>query len=81
MKVEFEWKQASEIPTEHWERNYAISPEYLVKCGYNNGLAIIGYSRYSYAVNRWMPCYDYVPKTEPSSWRLYEVIEWTDQKL
>ena len=79
--IQFEWKPASEIPTEHWERNHAISPEYLVKCGYNNGLAIIGYSRYSYAANCWMKCYDYVPKTLSSSCYGYEVIEWTDKKL
>lgn len=76
--IQFEWKPANEIPTEHWERNDAISPEYLVKCGYSNGLPIIGYSRYSYAANRWMQCYDYTPKT---TGYVHEVVEWTDKIL
>jgi len=31
-KIEFGWKSITEIPTEHWVRNYNISPLYLVKC-------------------------------------------------
>ena len=32
MKIDFEWKPITEIPTEHWEKNDAISPLYLVRC-------------------------------------------------
>lgn len=31
--ITFEWKPSSQIPTEHWDKNYAISPSYLVRCG------------------------------------------------
>ena len=74
-KVEFEWKPASEIPTEHWENNYAISPKYLVKCGSVNGLSILGYASYSYATNSWVDCFQ---ATETGIWK---VIEWTDVKI
>lgn len=75
MKVEFEWKPSTEIPTEHWDRNDAISPLYLVRCGTANGLSILGYSRYSYATNEWMECFC---ATTPGFWK---VIEWTNFKI
>ena len=73
--ITFEWKPTSEIPTEHWDRNDAISPSYLVRCGEINGRAILGYANYSYAANAWMSCYR---TTEQGIWG---VKEWTDVKL
>lgn len=70
------WKSKDEIPTERWERNNSISPDYLVKCGYNkDGLAIIGYANYSYATNSWMKCFR---ATEEG---IFDVEEWTDIKI
>lgn len=80
--IQFEWKPASEIPSERWERNSSVSPQYLVKCGYTEDrISIIGYARYSYASKSWMSCYDFIPKIGPSTWFGKEVIEWTDKKL
>ena len=73
--IEFSWKPSSQIPTEHWKNNPAISPEYLVRCGEVDGKAVLGYSRYSFATESWMNCYT---ATESGIW---EVIEWTDVKL
>lgn len=75
-KIEFYWKLATETPTEHWDRNHAISPLYLVKCGTNKyGDSIIGYSRYSFVGKCWMDCYN---ATEEGVW---EVQAWTDVKI
>jgi hypothetical protein len=75
--MDFNWKPASEIPTEHWEKNSAISPRYLVKCNGTtyDGLPVIGYASYSFAVNRWMQCFN---ATEEGLW---EVIAWSNIKL
>ena len=74
--IEFEWKPITEIPTEHWANNYAISPLYLVRCGTNeDGLSVIGYSNYSFATKSWMYCYR---ATEAGA---FKVTEWTDIKL
>lgn len=74
--MELIWKPKTEIPTDHWERNPSISSEYLVKCGYDeDGNAIIGYSRYSYASKCWMLCY----KATKSG--VFDVQEWSDVKL
>ena len=73
--IEFEWKPTTEIPTEHWGRNYAISPLYLVRCGEKNGVSILGYSNYSFATKSWMDCYR---ATEAG---IHKVTEWTDIKL
>lgn len=75
--IEFEWKPITEIPTEHYSKNYSISPEYLVKCEgkTGDGLSIIGYSRYSFVTNSWMDCiYSVIPGVQ-------KVIAWTDIKL
>ena len=74
-KVEFTWKPITEIPTEHWERNEAISPIYLVKCGEENGKAILGYSNYSFINNCWIDVYR---ATHPG---IYKVTEWTDVNI
>ena len=79
--IQFEWKSASEIPTDHWEHNHAISPYYLVKCGYYDGLPIIGYARYSYATNSWMKCYDAAVPGGKVGLECFDVKEWTDIKL
>ena len=74
--ITFTWKPITEIPTEHWERNDAVSPVYFVKCnGTVDGQSIIGYSRYSFATQRWMKCFN---ATEPGIW---DVIAWTDVKI
>lgn len=74
--IEFYWKPLSEIPTEHWENNYAISPLYLVKCdGLIEGQPVIGYANYSFATNEWMSCFHAIGQG------VYEVIAWTDVKL
>ena len=69
------WKPCTEIPTEHWENNPAISPLYLVKCGSVNGNPILGYAHYSYASNSWMECFN---ATERGIWK---VLEWTDKNI
>lgn len=73
--ITFEWKPSSEIPTEHWDRNDAISPSYLVRCGEKDGKAILGYANYSFATNSWINC---CSATERGIW---VVEEWTDVKL
>lgn len=74
--IEFSWKPITEIPTEHWANNYAISPLYLVRCGINkNGLSIIGYSNYSFVTKSWLECFQ---ATAPGT---HKVTEWTDIKL
>lgn len=71
-----QWKSIIEIPTEHWANNHAISPKYLVKCGYDNeGNPILGYSNYSFVTNKWIDCFN---ATEDG---IHEVIEWTDVKF
>ena len=75
-KIEFTWKPITEIPTEHWAYNYAISPLYMVRCGEDkNGLSIIGYSNYSFATKSWIECFQ---ATAPGT---HKVTEWTDIKL
>lgn len=74
-KIEFYWKPITEIPTEHWDRNNAISPLYLVRCGEKDGISIIGYSCYSYVTNSWMDCFN---ATFPG---IHKVTEWTDVKI
>ena len=72
--IEIKWKPCTEIPTEHWENNPAISPLYLVKCGSVNGNPILGYAHYSYVSNSWMECFH---ATEDGVWN---VLEWTDKR-
>lgn len=64
------------IPTEHWEKNDAISPLYLVRCGEKDGVSILGYSNYSFVTNRWIDCFN---TTDYGS--VHEVTEWTDIKI
>lgn len=78
IKQVIEWKPASVIPTEHWEHNNAISPLYLVHCGYNKGIAVIGYTHYSYAGKCWMKCYDSTDRNKEYGWI---VEKWTETKL
>ena len=73
--INFYWKPITEIPTEHWDRNDAISPLYLVRCGEKDGVSILSYSHYSFATNKWMVCFQ---ATENG---IHEVTEWTDIKL
>ena len=73
--IEFEWKPITEIPTEHWANNDAISPLYFVKCGEKNGVPILGYSHYSFATKSWMECY------QATELGVYKVTAWTDIKL
>ena len=74
--IQFEWKPITEIPTEHYEGNSAISPRYLVRCGNDEyGLPILGYAHYSFATNKWMNCYD------ATSRGVWVVEKWTDIKL
>jgi hypothetical protein len=74
--INLEWKSITEIPTEHWANNYAISPLYMVRCGEDkNGLPIIGYSNYSFATKSWLECFQ---ATAPG---IHKVTEWTDTKL
>ena len=68
----FVWKPITEIPTEHYEKNDALSPLYLVRCGEKDGVSIIGYSHYSYATNEWIDCFE---ATEPG---VHKVTEWID---
>lgn len=80
-KIEFYWKPASETPTEHWEKNHALSPLYLVKGVTMNGITSIGYSRYSYATNQWMDFFfnsSWHYLSEPNIW---EVKYWTDVQI
>jgi hypothetical protein len=74
-KIEFSWKPITEIPTEHWDRNDAISPKYLVKCGEENGVSILGYSNYSFIGNCWI---DVCRATHKG---IHKVTEWTDVKI
>lgn len=74
-KIEFSWKPITEIPTEHWDRNYFVSPAYLVRCGEKDGRSILGYSHYSFAGDCWIDCF---VATEPGT---YKVTEWTDIKI
>lgn len=84
--IKFEWKPITEIPTEHWDKNTAISPRYLVKCDGNtyDGLPVIGYTHYNFATNEWMDCWcctnPVICSTEEVK-TLYKVIAWTDVKL
>ena len=75
------WKPASEIPTEHWDRNHAISPEYIVLCegksGYDNNLPVIGISRYSFYVNDWVGCCNHIGTPET----ILKVVAWTEDKF
>lgn len=73
-KTEINWHPASEPPTEHWENNHAISPRYFVRCKGTDywGSPIFGFTSYSFAMNRWMMCFD---ATEEGMW---EVEEWTE---
>ena len=73
--ITFEWKPSSQIPTEHWDRNDAISPSYLVRCGEKDGKVVLGYANYSFVTNSWINC---CSATERGVW---EVEEWTDVKL
>lgn len=73
------WKPITEIPIEHWEHNYAISPHYFVKCLGNdpiNHCPIYGWTNYSFATNTWMDCWH---NTAGSG--SYKVIAWTDEEL
>ena len=74
--INFPWKPITEIPTEHWERNDAISPLYLVRCGEKDGVSILGYSNYSFVTKRWMDCYSTTDYDV-----IHKVTEWTDVKI
>ena len=74
-KINFPWKSITEIPTEHWANNYAISPKYLVCCGEKEGVSIFGYSHYSFATKQWMDCY------EATTSGIHKVTKWTDIKI
>jgi hypothetical protein len=74
-KINFPWKPITEIPTEHWANNYALSPMYLVRCGEENGVSILGYSHYSFATKQWMDCY------KATSSGIHKVTEWTNIKI
>ena len=74
-KKVFYWKSITEIPTEHWDKNDAISPLYLVRCGERNGVSILGYSHYSYTTKQWMDCFN---STEQG---IHKVTEWTDIQI
>ena len=74
-KVEGFWKPITEIPTEHWDKNDAISPLYLVRCGEKDGLSILGYSHYSFVSKAWIDCFR---ATSPG---VHKVTEWTDIKI
>ncbi|MBR6907110.1 hypothetical protein IKN40_01020 [bacterium] len=77
--IEFYWKSITEIPIEHWSKNNAISPTYLVRCGVDKyGLSILGYSNYSFVTNKWIPCCN---TTNHDYDTIYEVTEWTDIKI
>lgn len=76
--IEFSWKSITEIPTEHWDKNDAISPLYLVRCGEKDGLSILGYSHYSFVTNRWLDCYS---TTDTDYDSIHKVTEWTDIKI
>lgn len=77
--IEFSWKPITEIPIEHWENNYAISPVYLVRCGVDKyGMSILGYSNYSFVLNKWIPCCNTTNRDYDT---IYEVTEWTDIKI
>lgn len=73
--IEFSWKPITEIPTEHWNKNDAISPLYLVRCGEKDGVSILGYSHYSFATKCWLHCF------EATVSGVHKVIEWTDIKI
>ena len=70
------WKPITEIPTEHWDKNEAISPLYLVRCGTLNGVSVLGYSNYSFVTKEWIP----VAQTTAFG-GVREVTEWTDLKI
>ena len=74
-KIEFKWKSIKEIPTEHWARNYNISPLYLVRCGEKDGISILGYSHYSFKTNDWIDC------CHATVSGVHKVSEWTDVKI
>lgn len=77
--IEFYWKPITEIPIEHWSKNNAISPTYLVRCGVDKyGLSILGYSHYSFVTNQWLDCYS---TTDTDYDVMHKVIEWTDIKI
>lgn len=75
MNQTFTWKPITEIPTEHWANNYAISPLYMVRCGEKNGVSVIGYSRYSFARKQWIDC------SNATEMGVHKVTEWTDVKI
>lgn len=83
--IEFKWKPITEIPTEHWDGNQAISPRYLVKCEGQtyDGLPIIGYTHYSFVANKWIDCFNNTADCYNCNDEcvMYKVIAWTDVKL
>lgn len=52
------WKKASETPTTRWERNYAISEEYLVAYNGEDGM-VLDFCRYSHIGNCWIIVKDF----------------------
>lgn len=76
--IEFSWKSITEIPTEHWDKNDAISPLYLVRCGEKDGVSILGYSHYSFVAKCWLDCYS---TTDTNYDVIHKVTEWTDIKI
>lgn len=76
--IEFSWKPITEIPTEHWDKNDAISPLYLVRCGEKDGVSILGYSHYSFVTKCWLHCYS---TTDTDYDVIHKVTEWTDIKI
>lgn len=71
------WKPITEIPTERYEKNHCVSPDYIVlcegTCG-NNNLPNIGIGFYSFATEKWC-CWEHLG--EPR-WDFLNVIGWTD---
>lgn len=78
--IQIEWKSIEEIPTEHWENNYAISPLYLVHCGYRDGLAVLGYTNYSFATKSWIPCYSTTARGNYKNCT-WPPVKWTEIKI
>ena len=60
------WRPLTEYPTDHWERNNAISNPKLVLYRANGSLKI-GWDQYSYISNLWL-----------ISYMSHEVIAWAD---
>lgn len=79
MTTTINWKPASEAPTERWDRNPAISPNYMVLCeGSDDGNPIIGYTFYSYVTDEWVQAWR---TTCRMSNFCHKVLYWTEDKI